>query len=268
VTFRFNGASASLIVLRADLGAGSDRVTLATPDIARYEAASVVDADFQLDTGDDTVIYRPTADVVDGSVYRVNVAGGAGADTVDGGVFSLISGGRLFLNVDLGNGDDALTWRSSPMIGADGSIHISIDGGAGNDVLTIQGAPGGPTSNIYGLAEVILRGGPGNDALSVNMSPEDGADVFGTLRVHVDGGAGSDTLHVFQFSKLGSTGKYDFLLRGGLGADSLLLTFLNDGDNAAANYPPTGGALLDGGPATDECKVVGSVLERRQNCEP
>jgi hypothetical protein len=264
VFYRFIGARASLIVLRADLGAGPDRVTLTTFDIGRYEQGSVVNVDFQMDTGDDTVNYTPNADLFDGSVYRVNIVTGAGADTVNGGVFSLVSNGHLILNVDLGAGNDVLEWKPPALVGVDGSVHIRVSGGPGQDHVAFALSDPAVTSSLDGLVELLVHGDDGNDDLGVNLSPPapGSSDVAGTVRAHVDGGAGNDTVIVSQRSSGGSAGTFDFLLRGGLGADGLELAV-----EGPASYAPVGAALLDGGPATDQCNVVGSALARKQNCE-
>ncbi len=267
VGFRFNGARASLIVLRADLGGGADQVSLTTPDIARYELGSVVDVHLNVGAGNDTVHYSPTADLFDGSVYRVNILGEAGADTVTGFAAGLVDA-RLFLNVDLGTGNDTLRMNPPHMVGDAGRIYINVVGGEGQDVLALATASLGFTCTLGGLTEIFVHGDDGNDALTVDMSPDDThCFVDGTVRVHLDGGAGDDTLRVEHVSTAPSTGQYDFLLRGGLGRDDLQLSFQNFGDNLPGNYT-VGAALLDGGPAIDECKVVGNALVREQNCEP
>lgn len=265
VFYRFTGARASLIVLRADLGAGPDQATLSTFDIGRYEQGSVVNVELQMDAGDDTVTYNTAADLFDGSVYRVNIVTGAGADTVNGGVFSLVSNGRLILNVDLGTGNDVLEWKPPALVGVDGSVHISVTGGPGQDHVAFALSDPFVTSSLDGLVELFVHGDDGNDDLSVHMSPPAPgfSSVAGTVRVHADGGAGNDTVFVSQRSNVGSTGSFDFLLRGGLGADGLELAV-----EGPATYTPVSAALLDGGPATDQCIVTGVALARKQNCEP
>jgi hypothetical protein len=267
VGFRFNGARSSLIVLRADLQGGPDQVSVTTPDIARYEQASVVDIELKLGQGDDTIHYAPTADLFEDSVYRVTILGEGGADVVTGFAAGLVEA-RLFLNVDLGPGNDTLTWNPPPMVGDTGRVYINITGGAGADTVAIVPASAGFTSTLNGRVEIFVHGDDGDDVLTVDLSPDiSNSDVDGTVRVHVDGGAGDDTIRVAQVSNAGSDGLYDFLLRGGPGADDVQLSFQNNGANVAANYT-VGAALLDGGFGTDECKVVGNALVREQHCEP
>jgi hypothetical protein len=118
---------------------------------------------------------------------------------------------------------------------------------------------------------MFVHGNDGNDEITVNMSPdtsvEGGSEVSGLIRVHADGGAGNDRVLASVQPVAGSTGKYDFLLRGGAGTDFLQLTVLNAGANLPENYPPVGASLLDGGAGTDECKVVGLFPVQKQNCE-
>jgi hypothetical protein len=261
VTFQFGGAHSSLIVLRADLGGGNDRVTLSTFDIAHYEQASVVNVEFQMDAGDDTVVYEPTADLFGGSVYRMKIVTGAGSDLVSGGVSSFVFDGDLTIDVDLGTGDDLLVWRPPPGVLPDGAVRISVAGGPGHDVVAFN-HPTPATSSLAGLVELFVHGDDGNDEIVVNMSPPvSGSTVTGTVRVHADGGAGNDSVEVSQQNNPGSTGTLDFLVRGGLGTDRLELSV-----TGPAIYTPVGQALLDGGPGTDECVVVG--VARKQNCEP
>jgi hypothetical protein len=118
------------------------------------------------------------------------------------------------------------------------------------------------TSSLAGLVELFVHGDDGNDEIVVNMSPPvSGSTVTGTVRVHADGGAGNDSVEVSQQNNPGSTGTLDFLVRCGLGTDRLELSV-----TGPAIYTPVGQALLDGGPGTDECVVVG--VARKQNCEP
>jgi hypothetical protein len=264
VRFQFGGAHSSLIVLRTDLGGGNDTVTLGTFDIARYEQASVVNVDFQTDAGSDTVIFQPNADLFDGSVYRVNIGTGPGADTVEGGILSFIDDGRLIVSVDLGPGNDALSWRPPALVGADGSVHVSVAGGPGQDDVAFALADDPLiTSDFHGRVDLFVQGDDGNDSLSVHMSPPapGSSDLTGTVRVHVDGGAGNDTVLVSQRNNAGSTGTLDFLVRGGLGTDRLGLSV-----GGPAIYAPVSQPLLDGGPGTDECVLVGPGTQK-QNCE-
>ena len=269
VQIALKGAIASLIVARVDVGGGNDTVRFGTTEEVRYEQASVVDVSIEGDAGDDHVTYNPTADLFDGSVYRVNIAGGAGADTVDGGVSVLVSDGQLHLTADLGTGNDVLSWRPPVLIGVAGRVHIGIIGGAGNDNIKIDGAGAGETCTVAGLLALTVHGDDGNDAITANLSPPTACEVDGTVRVHLDGGSGNDAVVLGQISNAASTGQYDFLLRGGLGTDTLLLAFDNAGISTPAAYTPVGAALLDGGFGTDECTVAGTPapLAHLVSCE-
>jgi hypothetical protein len=270
VGFRFNGAIASTIVLRADLAGGPDVVSLDTSFIARYEVGSIVNIEFQMGAGSDRVNYQPTADPVDGSVYRVRIVGDDGADVVNGGIFSLIGdNASLLFSVDLGAGDDRLTLSPPPLVDDLGTVHVDVAGGDGHDVLSIAPTSPGWTSRLGGRVEMFVHGNDGNDQITVNMSPDIGSETSGLIRVHADGGAGNDRVFAAVDAMVGSTGKYDFLLRGGVGTDFLQLTVLNhvSNPNGPSTYPPAGAALMDGGVGTDECKVVGNPLVWKQNCE-
>jgi hypothetical protein len=216
------------------------------------------------------VNYHPTADPVDGSVYRVRIVGDAGADTVEGGIFSLVGDGSLLLlSVDLGAGSDTLTLSPPPLVDDLGTVHVDVAGGEGHDVLSIAPTSAGWTSRLGGRVEMFVHGNDGNDEITVNMSPDIGSETSGLIRVHADGGAGNDRVLAAVNALEESTGKYDFLLRGGIGTDFLQLTVLNhvSNPNGPSTYPPVGAALMDGGVGTDECKVVGNPLVRKQNCE-
>jgi hypothetical protein len=269
VGFTFKGAIASMIVLRADLAGGPDVIELVTSGgIARYEQGSIVDIEFQLGAGNDRVTYHPTADPVDGSVYRVRIVGDAGADVVGGGIFSLVGNNALLLlGVDLGAGHDRLTLSPPPLVDDLGTVHIDVAGGDGHDVLSIEPSSVGWTSRLGGRVEMFVHGNDGNDEITVNVSPDIGSEVSGLIRVHADGGAGNDRVLAAVEAVAESTGQYDFLLRGGMGNDDLRLTVLNAGANLPENYPPVGASLLDGGAGTDECKAVGIFPVWKQNCE-
>jgi hypothetical protein len=266
VRFQFRGAEDSRIVLRADLGGGNDRVTLSTWDIVRYHRSSA-DVEFQLDAGDDTVVYSAPADLWDGSDYRVKIVTGAGTGTVEGGILAFVADGRLTVDVDLGTGDDVLTWLPPMNVGTGstrGSVQVGVAGGPGHDAVTFSLAGhGAVSSGLSGLVELFVHGDDGNDALVVEMSPEIGdSNVDGTVRVHVDGGAGNDTALATLRTSATSTAAVDFLLRGGLGNDELRL-----GISGPVSYTPVAEALLDGGPGSDGCAAAGAAVARMQNCE-
>ena len=252
------GSIASLVVVRLDVGGGNDTVRFGTTEEVRYEQASVVDVSIEADAGDDHVTYNPTADLFDGSIYRVSIAGGAGADTVDGGLGVLVSDGQLHIAVDLGAGNDVLSWQPLLLVSPAGRVHIRIAGGPGNDNIKIDGAGSLATCTILGLLSLVVHGDDGNDVMTANLSPSTACEVDGTVRVHLDGGSGNDAVNLGYVSNAASTGQYDFLVRGGLGTDTLFLAFDNAGISTAAAYTPVGAALLDGGYGTDECTVAGA----------
>jgi hypothetical protein len=150
-------------------------------------------------------------------------------------------------------------------------VRIGILGGAGHDDIKIDGAGPFATCTVTGLLALDVHGDDGDDGITANLSPPTGCTVTGTVRVHLDGGSQNDVLTVGQLSDTASTGQYDFLLRGGLGTDTLHLTFENSGVNSPAAYPPVGAALLDGGFGTDTCTVSGlataPVLAHQVGCE-
>jgi hypothetical protein len=229
-----------------------------------------VDVSLQLDAGDDRVTYNPTSDLFGGSIYRVVINTGAGADIVDGGVGAFVADGQLHLAVDLGTGNDVLTWSPPLLVSAAGQEHIGITGGTGNDGIKIDGAGPLATCTVAGLLSLAVHGDDGNDSITANLSPPTACEVDGTIRVHLDGGSGNDVVNLGQVSNAASSGKYDFLLRGGLGTDTLHLAFDNSGDNSPASYPPVGAALLDGGFGTDQCTVGGgppAPLAHMVSCE-
>jgi hypothetical protein len=263
------GARASQIVVRVDAGGGDDQIRFGTTEEVRFDEASVVDVSIDADTGNDRVIYNPSPDLHGGSVYRVSIATGAGADTVEGGLGALVNDGQLHLTVDLGTGNDVLSWTPPLLVRAAGQAHIGIIGGTGNDNIKIDGAGALATCIVEGLLALNVHGDDGNDGITANLSPPTACEVDGTVRVHLDGDSGNDAVSLGYVSNAASTGKYDFLVRGGLGADTLLLAFDNAGVGTAAAYTPVGAALLDGGYGTDECIVAGAPtpLAHLVNCE-
>ncbi|TCK07577.1 LEPR-XLL domain-containing protein [Marinobacterium mangrovicola] len=136
----------------------------------------------------------------EGSTLKIN--GGAGNDE-----FQLIGfdDDEIYLEVDLGEGDDILNVQGAPTSGVSGSRFNIIRGGAGNDIIT---ATGGRDLIIGGSGVDIIDAGYGDDLVIGDEYEESGP----TLTVKVKGTDSGDTL---------SGGAGNDILIGGGGVDDV-----------------------------------------------
>ncbi|HEX3150089.1 MAG TPA: DUF5666 domain-containing protein [Gemmataceae bacterium] len=173
------------------------------------------------------------------SVHQVNVAAGAGNDTIN------LSGVHVPTSVDAGDGNDTVFGGTSDDV---------IDGGAGND--RINGGQGN-NDELGGSGDDSLNGGAGNDSLfgeagDDRLNGQSGND-------DMDGGADDDVLRgeAGDDSLQGGDGNDD--LNGGIGDD-------ND-DGGAGNDRVQGGQGRDhnqGGGGDDS---VGDVNDHHSATE-
>ncbi|HVK08703.1 MAG TPA: hypothetical protein VM597_07990 [Gemmataceae bacterium] len=182
----------------------------------------------------------------DGTVARgVNIAGGAGTDTVTvgttaGGVEPVLEIGRK-MTVRLGNGANAFT--------GDGTVGLSVGrglayaGGAGADVVDFADAAADPQLTVGRRLSVALGDGANRaafDALTVGRAAV------------ITGGAGTDD---FSIDGAGSVGKW-MDLRLGDGANTAVVGF-------SLNPFAVGGTLAYAGGAGDDAVTLGALTVGR-----
>jgi hypothetical protein len=116
-----------------------------------------------------------------GFPIRIALGGGDDRLRMDGDVGrSEVPPGQPATAIDMGSGDDEVTFVGTGGPLPDGSPPVSAVGGTGNDKLTSIGGP------------AVLRGGPGEDRLT---GSDGGADrIFGDAGVDVLRGRGGDDL--------------------------------------------------------------------------
>ena len=168
-----------------------------------------------------------------GATWAVNIAGGAGNDTILGGNMNdTLNGGAGDDSMSGGSGNDYLTGGqgADALDGGDNSDTLLIDnldtdviGGAGIDKVTVTGATAGVTLNLTSgeIETVQATSSTFNNVFdatgatwAVNIAGGSGSDLLtgGNLNDTLNGGAGDDTL-------IGNLGN-DFLT-GGIGIDTI-----------------------------------------------
>lgn len=188
VTVSFDGASYMVRDATSPVGPGPgcEAIDQNTVRCAALPGGSLTDLSINLGHLDDTAVLD--ASLPTSAILQLGVDGGAGNDSVTGGMGSE----SALHSLSGGPGDDTLTGRGT----------ANLDGGEGND--TLQGGPGDDS----------LMGGPGND----NASGGEGRDkLFGDGVADAGGvsgpGYGNDTLN--------GEGGADELLLGGPGSDDV-----------------------------------------------
>ena len=191
-------------------GTDGDDVIAGTGEAERIEAGE----------GDDYVAGYEGDDALDGGDGADRLWGDGGDDTLDGGVGDdVLHGGDDDDLLIGGDGDDLLqgalgndTMQGGP--GADtlqgGMGDDLLDGGEGDDQLA---GGWGDDTLVGGAGADALFGDAGNDVLHGGGRDDDGDADDDLIRDYLNGGAGSDTLH------LGA----DDWGTGGDGADTFLL---------------------------------------------
>jgi hypothetical protein len=192
-----------------------------------------------------------------------------GGTNADGGDFgsAVIGGqvgthGRLFLKVNLNNGNDTfLGTLSSLAIAAAGEVHVDARGGNGNDGISLAQ---GSIKNS-GLLAIELEGNDGDDILYFNPGPITNA---GVLRMRVDGGLGNDNINanvpISAYST--SASRLDLYVLAGAGDDKVTFALNNNGPNQTTNYV-SGLAVVDGGLGSDTCALSGNGRTHKRNCK-
>jgi len=281
----YSGYSKHLSIL---LGAGNDRVNFNSGgfDFTSSTEWVIEIADAPAAGGDDKVFLHfatPNSQATDtnilNSALSVDVELGAGRDettvTFDGDIGD--GAGDFDTAVDiaisLGTEDDKFTGLfdfSFFDIFNDGQVALFVNGGSHNDQIRVQRHPSfaasGPAS-IEGVFDLFLQGRYGNDLIDVDFNTAGGNDAFtssqlGNIRVRVTGDDGNDNLQVRLSNDQFATLNYDVLVRGGVGADSLGLSFVTD-IGSTVTYSALGYGLLDGGLGADVLLFrVGNVQRR------
>jgi hypothetical protein len=267
VTIDFGAATLtnSALLVYADLGTGSDRLTVHAPQAT----ASKVDVETSLGPGDNRVVFD-SAGAVSASNLRLEVEGGDNAlytrDNVSTSFASTLdNASRVYVNANLRDGDDIFkgTFPVNTFQSLNGSeTRVRVSGNGGNDFLSVSdGAQAGPAT-VDGLVEAVLRGGPGNDLLDVNWT---GLTGSGTLRVREHGGISVDRVFLGVLTDSASTNNLDLVVQGGRASDTVYAAVFDPGGNAS--YSPAGSAILDGGIDNDICIPFGDGPIESINCE-
>ncbi|MBM4034545.1 MAG: hypothetical protein FJ291_22600 [Planctomycetes bacterium] len=183
-----------------------------------------------------------------GSVAALLDAGGGNnsvAFTVGG---DIAFGQDIAATVTTGAGNDIfnVTARS---IFADGALRVAADTGAGLDAFN-----GLVVADVNGTGLVDIAVGLGAATDDANL--EFRGQINGDVRLLVDGADGNDTLQTYIIPTVGSVGRLDAELRGGLNNDEL--SFLVSGLQNDLPFLLTN-LLADGGPNFDVAFAVNGV---------
>jgi hypothetical protein len=266
LAFAGNPVDQSSILIRADLGAGNDVMSLALPTTA---TTGRLNADVSLGAGINAFTMTQGTAVTSGEV-NLEIEGGTGKDTVTLNP-TVVTGGRMRINTQLGAGNDVYVANldlSLLDLASNADLFLSADGAGGNDNLAVtRNGTTASATGIQGAADLDIRlnGGIGNDTLTVDLGGG-GIDAFtnGTIRVRADGGAGNDLVTVI-FDSTGP-GRYDVAVTGGPGNDTLSATHNATGSPSYVQ----GAMILDGGLGIiDTCTTAGSSASSLHllNCE-
>jgi hypothetical protein len=256
------GAGPAAVIVRADLGAGNDTMTLVLPEMSATSFESRV----QLGLGSNTFTAEQSpATSIAGSSVTLDVEGGSGVDSVTARFKGMLANSaRAIVNADLGAGNDVFTGAvdlATTIVASGNSLRFKAKGGLGNDKLTLtRNGTLGAAQRLAGLLEAELLGGAGVDTIDVDLAAG-GFDMRGTLRLALDGGAGNDALALlFDASQGASARIFDISFMGGIGNDALKLAF-NDASatTTADNFGPAGTILFDGGAGSDTCTATSSA---------
>jgi hypothetical protein len=251
----------SSLVLRGDLGAGTDTLDLTLSNSVR----SSISVDFALGAGfGDAYLGCGTTDA---SRVAMNLEGSNVVSQPDALTFRLdgvaTNDARIQLKANLLAGNDvgrvALEGFEAR---AGGKAYVRLAGGNGNDVLAVE-STSAPAA-VDGRLDVTLEGGAGNDILTYDL----GGDFSGSGRVRfrVDGGDGADLVASTVFADSStSTPSFDLAFLGGRGADVVYVALSDPA--GGAQWTPYGRVRLDGGSEEDRCLAPGTVPVDLAGCE-
>jgi hypothetical protein len=195
VTATFSNPPEPVFHFRADLGAGDDRLQINWFD--------------------------PQPDPPSRAV-RFDLAAGAGDDSVEFNMADVTINGQFILNTDSGEGNDNWMMNLGDLM-INGEFVMSTNGGAGNDDLAIRAIL--PCLNTEAHVRFGLHGDGGDDRLAVlvdGAGEERSAQILGTMRLDLGGGAGDDTA-ILDIVTLDIRGAVLVNIDGNRGADRALL---------------------------------------------
>ena len=247
-------------------GAGNDTITV---DSGLSLAATLSGGQ-----GDDTNTGGSGNDTLNGDNGNDQLFGGAGNDTLFGGNGNdTLVGGAGTDHFFGGNGDDTMIWNpgdgSDVFEGGNGFDIGVVNGGIGDEVFTatVNGdrvdfervSPGAFSIDIGTTEELDVNMGAGNDTFTAS------GNLASLISLHVDGGAGNDTITGGNGNDtlLGGTG--NDLINGGDGNDFIDgnagtdTAFMGGGNDVFLWDPGDGSDRVDGGAGFDEMVFDGSA---------
>ncbi len=198
------------------------------------------------------------------ALVTLDLAGGAGVDTITGGDGAdVLSGGPGNDSLHGGAGNDFMLWKAgdgSDTADGDGdSDTFAADGSAGADTFAIQAngsrfalqSPGAALNDVGTTERLEVRGLGGNDT----VTGTNGIPATGLTAIETDGGPGNDTL---GGTDLGET------IRGGDGNDTVDpnrgedKAFLGAGNDTVQWDPGDGNDTAEGDAGTDRLLFNGA----------
>ena len=253
-------------LIQAFAGAGNDTITV--------DAGLSLAANLSGGQGDDTLTGGSGNDTLNGDNGNDTLFGGAGNDNLFGGNGNdMLVGGAGTDHFFGGNGDDTMIWNpgdgSDVFEGGNGFDTAVVNGGSGDEVFTVTAHNGrvdfervspGPFSIDIGSTEQLnVNMGDGNDTFTAS------GDLASLISIHVDGGAGNDTITGGNGNDtlLGGAGNdvinggdgNDFI-DGNAGADT---AFMGGGNDVFLWDPGDGSDRVDGGAGFDTMIFDGSA---------
>jgi hypothetical protein len=257
-------AGANTVMVNTVVTGGVAKVTVTCDGVMTTPAATVTSLVIDTAAGNDRVAFALTAQLTSlpsaGPLGSVVVNLGPGNDAFNGDIhdaaFAMSSFG---LSVAGNSGNDALQLALARLVvGFVGAPHIQLSGDDGNDTLGVNATDISLPTRWGGIA-LGLFGGRGSDRIAVTYQ----GTVRGALRVTADGGKGKDQVRVdISLSR-------DSLLDANLGG-SLKARVLGGADNdrlALFVHPRSVrrgqiDALIDGATGYDPARATGNVRRR------
>lgn len=212
--------------LNLDTGSGNDKLIVDASGENNGAYSSSIQADFDLDSGNDTASIKMGA--VDNSLFRLNLDGASGNDTISIFVQGDIATASVDVDVNLGTGRNKLDIASPATISGGSNFFVDVQGGgAGSEYDHVTTAFSNDVQNSRLMVTANLQGG--NDSFINNVDLQ-GFDVRdrALVRFAINGGDGNDTIGLSRngtvgFADIDPGGMLEIRLSGGNGNDNVKL---------------------------------------------
>ena len=186
----------STFLLRADLGAGNDRLNISGFDPQPEPPLRALSFDILAGAGDDEVRFDLGAAEINGR-FMIFANGGAGNDRMEvaAGNPCVLPESEMQIGLLGGAGDDVIEASLTGLMNQ-GRFVLEANGGAGNDRMEV--AAGNPCNFPESEMQIGLLGGAGDDVIGASLT-----DLvnYGRFVLEANGGTGNDRLEIVAIGK-------------------------------------------------------------------